>query len=86
MRKSRGEHIRSTIVTLTGLKRLLSSYLNMSLSLPTSKSFTSLTAINLVVVNWHGTLLCHGVRPHSVLAYEEASDKFRKRVAEKSRQ
>ncbi|GBN53246.1 hypothetical protein AVEN_141557-1 [Araneus ventricosus] len=37
-------------VPLTGLERMLSSSLNMAFSLPTSKGFTSLTAIIAVVV------------------------------------
>ncbi|GBM17662.1 hypothetical protein AVEN_202825-1 [Araneus ventricosus] len=37
-------------VPLTGLERMLSSSLNMALSLPTSKGFTCLTAIIAVVV------------------------------------
>ncbi|GBM27603.1 hypothetical protein AVEN_35263-1 [Araneus ventricosus] len=37
-------------VPLTGLERMLSSSLNMDLSLPTSKGFTCLTAIIAVVV------------------------------------
>ncbi|GBL74274.1 hypothetical protein AVEN_2037-1, partial [Araneus ventricosus] len=48
------------------------------------KRITSLTAINAVVVD--NTALCHGVCPHSVSAYEEASAKLRTRMAEKSRQ
>ncbi|GBM95776.1 hypothetical protein AVEN_134859-1 [Araneus ventricosus] len=51
---------------LTGSERMLSSSLNMALSLPTSQGFTCLTAINAVVQNWHNTSLCHGVRPHNV--------------------
>ncbi|GBN27079.1 hypothetical protein AVEN_158766-1 [Araneus ventricosus] len=71
---------------LTGSERMLSSSLNMDLSLPTPKAFTSLTAINAVVQNWHNISLCHGVRPHSVLTSEKAIAKFRTRMAEKSRQ
>ncbi|GBN48935.1 hypothetical protein AVEN_244644-1 [Araneus ventricosus] len=71
---------------LTGLERMLSSPLNMALSLPASKGFTCLTAIIAVWWNWHGTSLCHGVYLHSVLAYEEASAKLRTKMAEKSRQ
>ncbi|GBL77653.1 hypothetical protein AVEN_152887-1 [Araneus ventricosus] len=37
-------------VPLTGLEKMLSSSLNMDLSLPTSKGFTCLTAIIAVVV------------------------------------
>ncbi|GBO45039.1 hypothetical protein AVEN_203803-1 [Araneus ventricosus] len=37
-------------VPLTGLERMLSSSLNMDLSLPTSKGFTCRTAITAVVV------------------------------------
>ncbi|GBL75368.1 hypothetical protein AVEN_194566-1 [Araneus ventricosus] len=55
----------------------------MALSLPTLKGFTFLTAIIAVVVDWHGTSLCHGVYSHSVLAYEEVSAKLRTRMAEK---
>ncbi|GBM59762.1 hypothetical protein AVEN_137496-1, partial [Araneus ventricosus] len=73
-------------VPLTGLERMLSSLLNMALSLPTSKGFTSLTAIISVVAELAGTSLFHGMCPHSVLAYEKASSKFRTRMAEKSRQ
>ncbi|GBM82836.1 hypothetical protein AVEN_110983-1 [Araneus ventricosus] len=71
-------------VPLTGLERMLSSSLNMALSLPTSKGFTSLTAIIAVVAEF--TSLCHGVYSHSVLAYEETSAKLRKRMDEKSPQ
>ncbi|GBO28823.1 hypothetical protein AVEN_100358-1 [Araneus ventricosus] len=48
-------------VPLTGLERMLSS-LNMDLSLPTSKGFTSLTAIIAVVVE----LALHFNEPRSV--------------------
>ncbi|GBO43233.1 hypothetical protein AVEN_23193-1 [Araneus ventricosus] len=46
-------------VPLTGLERMLSSSLNMALSLPISKSFTCLTAIIAVVVELarHFTML-----------------------------
>ncbi|GBL97613.1 hypothetical protein AVEN_49128-1 [Araneus ventricosus] len=74
-------------VPLTGLERMLSSSLNMDLSLPTSKDFTCLTAIIAVVVELTiGTSLCHGVYLYSVLAYEEASAKLRTRMAEKGHQ
>ncbi|GBN70169.1 hypothetical protein AVEN_148564-1 [Araneus ventricosus] len=73
-------------VPLTGLERMLSSSLNMDLSLPTSKGFTCLTAIIVVVWNCHGTSLCYGVYLYSVLAYEEASGKLRTRMAEKGLQ
>ncbi|GBN74666.1 hypothetical protein AVEN_50225-1 [Araneus ventricosus] len=73
-------------VPLTGLERMLSSSLNMDLSLLTSKGFTCLTAIMQLWWNWHGTSLCHGVYLYSVLAYEEASAKLRTRMAEKGRQ
>ncbi|GBN15600.1 hypothetical protein AVEN_24263-1 [Araneus ventricosus] len=74
-------------VPLTGLEKMLSSSLNMALSLPTSKGFTSMTAVIAVAVwNWHDTSLCHGVHFHNVLAYEEASAKLRTRMAKKSRQ
>ncbi|GBO16175.1 hypothetical protein AVEN_214747-1, partial [Araneus ventricosus] len=72
-------------VPLTGLERMLSSSLNMDLSLPTSKGFTCLTAIIAVVVE----LARHFTMPrsvfYSVLAYEEASAKLRTRMAEKGR-
>ncbi|GBL83571.1 hypothetical protein AVEN_196405-1 [Araneus ventricosus] len=70
-------------VPLTGLERVLSS-LNMALSLPTSKDFTSLTAIIAVVVE----LAQHFTMPRSLgaLAYEEANAKLRTRMAEKSHQ
>ncbi|GBM59704.1 hypothetical protein AVEN_204724-1 [Araneus ventricosus] len=73
-------------VPLTGLERMLSSSLNMDLSLPISKDFTCLTAIIELWWNWYGTSLCHGVHLYSVLAYEEASAKPRTRMAEKGRQ
>ncbi|GBN25759.1 hypothetical protein AVEN_30684-1 [Araneus ventricosus] len=73
-------------VPLTGLERMLSSSLNMNLSLPTSKGFICLTAITAVVVE----LARHFTMPRSVsiqcLAYEEASAKLRTRMAEKDRQ
>ncbi|GBN70431.1 hypothetical protein AVEN_74213-1 [Araneus ventricosus] len=47
---------------LTGLERMLSSSLNMALSLPTSKGFTCLTAIIAVVVE----LARHSTMPRSV--------------------
>ncbi|GBN49441.1 hypothetical protein AVEN_24312-1 [Araneus ventricosus] len=65
---------------LTGLEGMLSSSLSMALSQFTSKGFTSMTAINAVVVK----LARHLTMPRSVLAYEEASDKLRTRIAEKS--
>ncbi|GBM61484.1 hypothetical protein AVEN_163878-1 [Araneus ventricosus] len=49
-------------VPLTGLERMLSSSLNMDLSLPTSKGFTCLTAIIAVVVE----LARHFIMPRSV--------------------
>ncbi|GBM99065.1 hypothetical protein AVEN_13105-1 [Araneus ventricosus] len=49
-------------VPLTGLERLLSSSLNMDLSLPTSKGFTCLTAIFAAVVE----LARHFTMPRSV--------------------
>ncbi|GBN23926.1 hypothetical protein AVEN_59649-1 [Araneus ventricosus] len=49
-------------VPLTGLERMLSSSLNMTLSLPTSKGFTCLTAIIIVVVE----LARHFTMPRSV--------------------
>ncbi|GBM94416.1 hypothetical protein AVEN_122532-1 [Araneus ventricosus] len=49
-------------VPLTGLERMLSSSLNMDLSLPTSKGFTCLTAIIAVVVE----LARHFTMPRSV--------------------
>ncbi|GBM70081.1 hypothetical protein AVEN_237192-1 [Araneus ventricosus] len=49
-------------VPLTGLERMLSSSLNMDLSLPTSKGFTCLTAITAVVVE----LARHFTMPRSV--------------------
>ncbi|GBL72033.1 hypothetical protein AVEN_115060-1 [Araneus ventricosus] len=49
-------------VPLTGLERMLSSSLNMDLSLPTSKDFTCLTAIIAVVVE----LARHFTMPRSV--------------------
>ncbi|GBM54906.1 hypothetical protein AVEN_77817-1 [Araneus ventricosus] len=67
-------------------ERMLSSSLNMDISLPTSKGFTCLTAIFAVVVELTGTSLCHGVYLYSVLACEEASAKLRTRMAEKGRQ
>ncbi|GBM38483.1 hypothetical protein AVEN_24579-1 [Araneus ventricosus] len=73
-------------VPLTGLERMLSSSLNMDLSLPTSKGFTCLAAITAVVVE----LARHFTMPRSVsiyvLTYEEASAKLRTRMAEKGRQ
>ncbi|GBO00501.1 hypothetical protein AVEN_138916-1 [Araneus ventricosus] len=50
-------------VPLTGLERMLSSSLNMDLSLPTSKGFTCLTAIIAVVVE----LARHFIMTRSVL-------------------
>ncbi|GBO46703.1 hypothetical protein AVEN_144309-1 [Araneus ventricosus] len=47
---------------LTGLERMLSSSLNIDLSLPTSKGFTCLTAITAVVVE----LARHFTMPRSV--------------------
>ncbi|GBM44808.1 hypothetical protein AVEN_139639-1 [Araneus ventricosus] len=47
---------------LTGLERMLSSSLNIDLSLPTSKGFTCLTAIIAVVVE----LARHFTMPRSV--------------------
>ncbi|GBM80419.1 hypothetical protein AVEN_54897-1 [Araneus ventricosus] len=73
-------------VPLTGLERMLSSSLNMDLSLPTSKGFTCLTAIIAVVVELARYSLCHGVYLYSVLAYEKASAKLQTRMAEKGRQ
>ncbi|GBN14087.1 hypothetical protein AVEN_175247-1 [Araneus ventricosus] len=67
---------------LTGLEGMLSSFLSMAVSQFTSKGFTSLTAINAVVVK----LPRHFTMPRCVSAYEEASDKLRTRMAEKSRQ
>ncbi|GBM84384.1 hypothetical protein AVEN_28708-1 [Araneus ventricosus] len=61
-------------VRLIGLEMMLSFSLNMSLSLPTSKGFTCLTAIFAVVVE----LARHFTMPRSVLAYEEASTNFEK--------
>ncbi|GBN76676.1 hypothetical protein AVEN_8961-1 [Araneus ventricosus] len=49
-------------VPLTGLERMLSSSLNMDLSLPTSESFTCLTAITAAVVE----LARHFAMPRSV--------------------
>ncbi|GBN17039.1 hypothetical protein AVEN_168573-1 [Araneus ventricosus] len=49
-------------VPLTGLERMLSSSLNMALSLPTSKGFTCLTAIFAAVVE----LARHFTMPRSV--------------------
>ncbi|GBN29056.1 hypothetical protein AVEN_248080-1 [Araneus ventricosus] len=49
-------------VPLTGLERMLSSSLNMDLSLPTSKGFTCLTAITAAVVE----LARHFTMPRSV--------------------
>ncbi|GBN51455.1 hypothetical protein AVEN_106233-1 [Araneus ventricosus] len=49
-------------VPLTGLERMLSSSLNTDLSLPTSKGFTCLTAIIVVVVE----LSRHFTMPRSV--------------------
>ncbi|GBM20972.1 hypothetical protein AVEN_239528-1 [Araneus ventricosus] len=73
-------------VPLTGLERMLSSSLNMDLSLPTSKGFTCLTAIIAVVVE----LARHFTMPRNVfiqcLGYDEASAKLRARMAEKGRQ
>ncbi|GBN92598.1 hypothetical protein AVEN_181256-1 [Araneus ventricosus] len=71
-------------VSLIGLERMLSSSLNMALSLPTSKGFTCLTVIIAAVVELARRSLCHGVHLHSVLAYEEASAKLQTRMAEKS--
>ncbi|GBM19156.1 hypothetical protein AVEN_79876-1 [Araneus ventricosus] len=51
-------------VPLTGLERMLSSSLNMALSLPTSKGFTCLTAIIAVVVE----LARHFTMPRSVFS------------------
>ncbi|GBM75557.1 hypothetical protein AVEN_88371-1 [Araneus ventricosus] len=51
-------------VPLTGLERILSSSLNMALSLPTSKDFTSLTLIIAVVVE----LARHFTMPWSVFS------------------
>ncbi|GBN55949.1 hypothetical protein AVEN_109899-1 [Araneus ventricosus] len=73
-------------VPLTRLERMLSSSLNMAISLLTSKGFICLTAIIAVVVECHGTSLCHGMYLHNVLAYEEARAKLRTRMAEKSLQ
>ncbi|GBL89858.1 hypothetical protein AVEN_179627-1 [Araneus ventricosus] len=77
-------YLQLVIVPLTGLERMFSSSLNIALSLPTSKGFISLKAINAVVVELHGNSLCHGVCPHSVLEYEKASAKLRIRMVEKS--
>ncbi|GBN00459.1 hypothetical protein AVEN_30310-1 [Araneus ventricosus] len=49
-------------VPLTGIESVLSSSLNMALSLLTSKGFTSLTAINAVVTE----LARHFTMPRSV--------------------
>ncbi|GBO17384.1 hypothetical protein AVEN_124252-1 [Araneus ventricosus] len=49
-------------VPLTGLERMLSSSLNMDLSLPTSKGFTCLTVIIAAVVE----LARHFTMPRSV--------------------
>ncbi|GBO38492.1 hypothetical protein AVEN_10224-1, partial [Araneus ventricosus] len=52
-------------VPLTGLERMLSSSLNMSLSLPTSKGFTCLTTIFAAVVE----LARHFTMPRSVFTH-----------------
>ncbi|GBM96015.1 hypothetical protein AVEN_226212-1 [Araneus ventricosus] len=54
--------IHPMLLPLTGLERMLSSSLNMDLSLPTSKGFTCLTAITAVVVE----LARHFTMPRSV--------------------
>ncbi|GBM80998.1 hypothetical protein AVEN_137016-1 [Araneus ventricosus] len=97
VRKSKTSCPQLVYVPLTGFKRILSSPLNMALSLPTSKGFTCLTAIIAVVLelarhldniyktpNIYKTFLIY--KTLSVLVYEEASAKLRTRMAEKSRQ
>ncbi|GBO08979.1 hypothetical protein AVEN_247036-1 [Araneus ventricosus] len=62
---------------------MLSSSLNMTLCLPTSKGFTFLTATSAALVELAWISLCHGVCPHSVLAYEDASSRLRTRMVGK---
>ncbi|GBM63425.1 hypothetical protein AVEN_82273-1 [Araneus ventricosus] len=64
------------------IERILSSSLNMALSLPTSKGFTSLTAIIAVVAEFAR----YFTKPRSVLSQCLSSTKLRKRMDEKIRQ
>ncbi|GBO11886.1 hypothetical protein AVEN_42287-1 [Araneus ventricosus] len=71
-------------VPLTGLERMLSSSLNMALSLPTSKGFTCLTEIIAVVVKlalYYGTEYIFIVSWHMRKPVPNFPQEWLKRVA-----